>query len=210
MKKLVLTLVALLAFGGSIFAQETHWPDFYLYAYESNTQLVAFIQIDGEYVDAAGNWADLELAPYVGDACRGHEFMADYTLEYGDPYPCSEPMVYYTNANEELSFKLYDHAQGILYEDFQVFIMGTGEPYTILTGETHDEIWDGYYDEAIVINFTTPVPTQTFTLDIEGYGEFHEGYGYYADPDAGGYYLIASPVMEDITPTAENGFINLE
>jgi hypothetical protein len=39
----------------------------------------------------------------------------------------------------------------------------------------------------------------TLTKDITGYGT-----------GAGGYYLIASPVMEAVTPTAENGFLTNE
>ena len=49
MKKILLILVALLAYGGSIFAQETHWP-FNDHAYESQVPVVAFIQIDGNFV----------------------------------------------------------------------------------------------------------------------------------------------------------------
>ena len=167
MKKLVLTLVALLAIGGSIFAQtgfgggglpvvQCPWENFNYNFFESNAQLVAFVQIDGVYVEATDNFDDLDIAAYVGDDCRGHEFMADYTQEWGDPYPVTEPMIYYTNPNEVLSFKMFNHETGMLYEDFEVFVMGTGEPITIHTGENHSMIWDGYYDEGIVINFITP------------------------------------------------------
>ena len=45
------------------------------------------------------------------------------------------------------------------------------------------------------INFTSPVQ-EPYTLDIIGYGE-----------GEGGYYLIASPVTDNITPSADNGFI---
>ena len=43
-----------------------------------------------------------------------------------------------------------------------------------------------------------PTPTETYTLDIAGYTN---------DNATNGWYLIASPVMDDITPAAGNGFI---
>ena len=42
--------------------------------------------------------------------------------------------------------------------------------------------------------------TETYTLEIAGYGQGNEG----------GYRLIASPVGSDVTPTAENGFLTGE
>lgn len=50
-------------------------------------------------------------------------------------------------------------------------------------------------DEPYPITFVTPA-SQPYTLDIRGYGS-----------NAGGYYLIASPVTDPITPSAENGFL---
>ena len=44
-------------------------------------------------------------------------------------------------------------------------------------------------------------PNRNFLLDIEGYG-------YESNP--GGWYLIASPVVEDIAPSDDNGFITNE
>ena len=45
---------------------------------------------------------------------------------------------------------------------------------------------------------TVAVGLQTITKTIEAYG----------DSEKGGYYLIASPVTQEVTPTAENGFLS--
>ena len=73
MKKLLLTLIVSLACCGSIFAQyESHWPDFYYPAYDSQTALVAAIELDGAIVTAEHTgWDALEIAFFVGDQCRG-------------------------------------------------------------------------------------------------------------------------------------------
>ena len=151
MKKKLLTLFATLAFCGSISAQYvSYWADcFHPWdnnPYETEEPFVAFIQIDGEYVSEQDNWEALEIAYFVGDECRGHDFLAYYPEE-GDPYPILEGAIYYTDSGDEVTFKLFDHATGVEYE---------GTPsIPILTGEMHVELYFDY-DEAVVLNFTSP------------------------------------------------------
>ena len=57
---------------------------------------------------------------------------------------------------------------------------------------------DNYY---LAIDNVEVVPISTFTKTIVGVGE--ENW----DGENGGYYLIASPLAEDVTPNADNGFI---
>ena len=66
-----------------------------------------------------------------------------------------------------------------------------GAPYTFVFTNNANY---GSNKRPVVINFITA--SNPYTLDITGYGS-----------NAGGYYLIASPVMQEITPSAENGFL---
>ena len=116
---------------------------------------MAFVQIDGNYVEATDNWADLEIGAYVGTEVRGHDVMYDYTDE-GDPYPIIDGIaVCYNNTGETISFKLYDHSTGTLYDNCSIFRAGDPEtPVTLVTGDyNYNELYFDY-DEAIVLNFT--------------------------------------------------------
>jgi hypothetical protein len=55
---------------------------------------------------------------------------------------------------------MYDHINGILYEDCVVTLQG--EPLTILTGEDHSE---GWFDpeNPVILSFTTPEPSEPET-----------------------------------------------
>ena len=172
MKKLLLTLVVALAFCGSSFAYETHWPEFNLYQYQFNLPLVAFVQVDGEYV-TVDNYTNFEIGAFVGDECRGHMFMDDYT-EDGDPYPIVEINYYYTNTGDLVTFQLYDHSTGTLYET------GTTN-MDVITGEDHVELYFDY-DEALIFSFVSAAQ-ESYTLEIDPYSG-----------DKDNYYLIASPV----------------
>ena len=192
MKKLLLTLIVSLAFGGAVFAQyahDTNWPDFSIDPFEDYNTIICFAQIDGEYITIEDNWEDFEIAAFVGDECRGHAFMDDYT-EDGDPYPSFEFYIYFNgNGGETLNFKLYDHSTGTLYEDGVINI-----DYTTGEGE-HTEIIGGDYENAVVFSFTSP-ETESITKDIIGYG------------NNGGWYLISSPVGDVPVEAVENLTIN--
>ena len=206
MKKLLLTLIVSFAMCGSIMAQyESHWPDFYYPTYQFQTPCVAAIVLDGEIVTAeTPNWDALEVAFFVGEECRGagvgiidynaavNYLYNGYVEEYGDPFPVIDGApVYYDNTGEVVTVRMYDHASGIEYNECVVTYLG--EPYTILTGDENDQ---GWFDpeNPLFLNFTSP----TFTKDIVGYGDV---------TNERGFYLIASPVVEAVTPSAENGFL---
>ena len=165
-----MTLIVALGFCGSIFAQnyESHWPDFYGPAFESQTPFVAAFQIDGQIITADyEGWNALEIAFFVGDECRGsgstfhnsvpftYYLYNGYVEEYGDPFPVIDgAALYYTDGGEEVTVKVYDHLREIEYTDCVVTL--AGEPYTILTGADNDQ---GWYDpeNPIMLSFTTPV-----------------------------------------------------
>jgi len=170
MKKLLLTLIVSLAMCGSIFAQyESHWPDFYYPAYESQTPFVAAIEIDGVIITADyPGWDALEIAFFVGDECRGAGVaFGDYTPavnylyngyveEYGDPFPVIDGApVYYDNANEEFTVRMYDHLNGIEYNECTVTLEGA--PFVLLTGVDNDQ---GWFDpeNPIILHFTSSAP----------------------------------------------------
>ena len=177
-------MVLALTFSGSIFAQyESHWADLFDMEtnnpYEMPSVVIAFIQIDGNYVTAEGNWADLEVGFFYQGTCRGHVFLADYTGE-GDPYPIIEAMAYYdqSEAGNPFSMVLYDHATGIEYGICKAFD-ANGETVAILMGDDHYEPY--YYpDESLVFNFTNGIDKEITA--------------YTGDNDH--YYLLATPMGE--------------
>ncbi len=149
MKKSLLILFVLLASCSLAFAQqhESHWSDFDYHDFENHALLVAFVQIDGNFITTEDNWADIEVAAFVDGICRGHMFMDDETY-MGDPYPTLQLSIHYNidYEGEEVTFKMYDHSTGMEYE-------GWSCNYGIFTGDEHFEVW---YDPQIgaVLNFT--------------------------------------------------------
>ena len=93
----------------------------------------------------------MEIAYFVNGECRGHDFL-NYYPDEGDSYPILEGAIYYANTNEEVTFKLFDHATGVEYEACSPNI-------SITTGEDHVELYFNY-DEAVVLNFTSPGPPE--------------------------------------------------
>ena len=179
MKKLLLTLIVALGVCGSSFAQyESNWPDFNGNYFPFQGGIVATIMINGEIIDTdAPNWNALEVAAFVGEDCRGNNmYMSDdYVLEYGDPYPVLDGLpIYYESGGDQVSFKMYDHANGVLYETCEILYMG--EPLVILTGEDHFEGW-WEPENPIFLNFTASAackislnaPDYTYFEDFEGY-----------------------------------------
>ena len=213
MKKLLLTLIVSLAFCGSIFAQDPYYnPNGYESYYEGlyGTQFMYdydfvdypgfFVKINGNLVTMEDRWYDYEFASFVGDEIRGHDFLTTEYEEIGMLYPVLQGlMVKWQNAGETVTFKMYDHANGVEYD------LGTAST-PILTGTDHTEFWDflpedwggygfyeGWEDDALFLLFNTGEP---FTRTIQGYD----------DPEGrAGYALIASPIgtvdfMEEATP----------
>lgn len=204
MKKLLLTLIVSFALCGSIFAQyESHWPGYYP-SMDNQSGLCAAFSINGHvYTVEDEGWDALEVAFFVTksngeEELRGLSFLdRDNVDSYGDPYPITPgAAIAYNNSGEVVSFKLWDHINGILYEQCEITYQG--EPLVIETGTEHMEAWMVEPYDPVILNFIGEEP-QTFTKDIPGYNG--------AD---GGYYLIASPVVDETTPSAENGFITEE
>ena len=175
-----MTLALLLtAATGAWAAKVTHWPDFNKQDYAGSNTFVAAIQIDGEIITAADpRWDALEVAFFVGNECRGNGnyLYNGYVEEYEEPYPIiNGASIFYNNAGEQVSVKMYDHINGILYEDCVVTLQG--EPLTILTGEKHQEGWDDPYNP-VFLSFTTAAPSgpevdwnktsKTGTFDMPG------------------------------------------
>jgi hypothetical protein len=185
MKK-VLFLVAALVFCGSIFAQnaqESYWDNVNYHMYEDHEPFVAMMSLDNHLVMPDDNYAAYEVAAFVtvdgNELYRGHGFMKHYA---GDPNPILEFEIFYQpidgclveegNPNETplpVSFKLYDHSTGTLYE------------YWTCTVDIETQTQYNSYDFDVmpVVSFT-----HTFTKEIDPYTE------------EGGYYLIASPIDE--------------
>ena len=161
MKKIILTMVLALAFCGSFFAQETHWPEVNLYNYGDNYPSVAFVQFDGDYVTSE-NYTNFEIAAFVDDECRGHMFMDDYTDD-GDPYPIVEISIYYTNPGETVTFQMFDHSTGVLYENCTLNM-------EVKTGEPHVELYFDYED-ALVIAFEAIEPQDMYFI---GQGDWND------------------------------------
>ena len=192
MKKALLVLIASFALCGSILAQHTtHWPEFSPDPYENWDMITAYIKIDGSYVTDAGNWADLEVAAFVGTECRGTSFLNDEYIAWGLGwlYPFIELGVNYNgNGGESVTFVMYDHVTGMTYSD--------GIPsVTITTGTDHDELYNMDFDNALIISFTTPSAT---TISVEkailGYTSGAKDH----------YYLISTPV-ENANPATVTG-----
>ena len=160
MKKLLLALIVSLALCGSAFAQTSHWPDFDANTnnpYEDQAGLVAAIIIDGEPITIEyEGWDALEIAAFVGDACRANLIYLndEFVQEFGDPYPTTwGDAIFFTTPGENLSFKMYDPSRDIEYTF--VTALQYGEPLTLLTGDDHFEGWDNP-DDVIFLSFTTP------------------------------------------------------
>lgn len=183
MKKVLFTLIATLAFCGTFFGQETHWPDFNLYFYEQHSSIVNIVQIDDNIIGPEDNWENFEIAAVVNGTIRGHAFMV-YQPQYGDLYPIVELEVYYdptaADAGKEVSFLLYDHSTGREYAPCTAINPDTEENFV-----TGDDYLD--YSNPMPLTFFTP----TFTKPIHGYTEGEKDY----------YYLVASPIGE-VHPSA--------
>ena len=174
-------MIVSLAMCGSIFAQyETHWPQFYYPDFMFQAPCVAAIEIDGVIVTADNhpdNWNALEVAFFVGEDCRGagrafgtytptvNYLYNGYVEEYGDPFPIIDAApVYYDNSGEEVTVKMYDHVNGIEYNECTITLEGA--PYTILTGVDNDQ---GYWDpeNPIILHFTTPAVEDCYKIVLD-------------------------------------------
>ena len=178
MKKLVFTLIAAIAFCGSIFAQsyETHWP-FYSPTYEQHGSIVAVVEIDDNIVTGTDNYSALEVGAFVNGTTRGAVFMI-YEPQYGDPYPVAPLEIFYdptgSDTGKEITFKLYNHDTEEELDYFTTSI-------EILTGDDYLD-----YGNPMTISFF-----HTFTKEIDPYTSISEG---------DGWYFITSPLNAEVNP----------
>lgn len=180
MKRRLFYFLAFLFCWGSINAQENHYV-FDYHAYEFSWSTIAQINING--VEQTSS--DIEIGAFNGDIVTGSERIGVYgSAGYHRAY-----LAVFYNTPYEVTFKLYNHSTGEELTNYEVTYEGA--PYTFVFTNNANY---GSNKRPVVINFITA--STPYTLDITGYG----------DSD-GGYYLIASPVTEPITPSAENGFL---
>ena len=180
MKKLFLTLVAAIAFCGSVFAQTSHW-NFNYHAFQTNLTVGGYVKIGDNFIEVTDPYEQYEIAFFVDDVCRGTGFM-DF---WGDEHPIFEQGCFFTppTLGEVVSFQMYDHANGILYKN--------GVPSReVVTGTMDDD-----YDNFLVITFPA---AETRTLHV---------YGYEDGADAKEWNFIASP-FDDVDPLSVSNMIN--
>ena len=188
MKKLFLTLTVLIAFSGSIFAQNNIWEDINYHHFLNHDPLVAMLSLDNHLITPNDNYANYEVAAFVGDDLRGHGFMV-YHGEFGDPNPILEFEIFYNpldNENEQpqpVTFKMYDHNTGTLYTVWSCTM-------DVVTQTPMGNDYD--FETMPVLSFYSP-----FTKPIDAYTE------------RGGYYLIASPIGE-VAPGEVGGMFDHE
>ena len=180
MKRRLFYFLAFLFCWGSINAQENHYV-FDYHAYEFSWSTIAQINING--VEQTSS--DIEIGAFNGDIVTGSERIGVYaSAGYHRAY-----LAVFYNTPYEVTFKLYNHSTGEELTNYEVTYEGA--PYTFVFTNNANY---GSNKRPVVINFITA--SNPYTLDITGYGS-----------NAGGYYLIASPVTQEITPSAENGFL---
>lgn len=184
MKKVILLIVALVCCG-SIFAQyEPYWEDINEHQFWNHDPFVAMFSVDNHLIGHDDNFAALEVAAFVTingtEFYRGHGFLMS-NESYGDPYPTPYFEIFYKpldNENEQplpVHFKLYDHSTQTLY-DYETCDM------EILTQHSYGNTYD--FDNMPTLSFF-----HTFTKEIDPW------------TNEGGFYLIASPLAEGVSPT---------
>ena len=134
---------------------DSHWTnlngqEFNYHDFKFNQPLVATIQIDDQLINYDDNWESLEVGAFVGGECRGYALLEGrYVEDFGDPYPVIEMPIYYNDANEEVTFKLFDHSTWTEYGECAVI---NNYIYTGLSYVEYNVIDD---DAAVVLNFTS-------------------------------------------------------
>ena len=183
MKKLFLTLIVVLAYFSSAFAQgflgvnpnnyESNWPDFDYHDYLSQEPFVAAIAIDGQVVTLENaNWSDLEVAAFVTTAegqeeCRSNLMWLtdEYVIEYNDPYLTIDGFpIYYNTVGGTVYFKMHDHANNIDYTECTITYLD--ESYTVTAGLEVVYGW-GDGEPPVILNFTTPASDCKIRVDAD-------------------------------------------
>ena len=197
MKKLLVFVFACLA-STAMFAQQTHWT-MSTAASSAGTPVAStncFIRgnlyIDGELSGSS----DLEIGVFDQDEiCRG--------VKRGQWVAGNYNWYYYNMTCKgydgcEYHFRIWDHQAGEERTDltFDYDFEGDGLDFDAF-------VWVSMYSygaaqNPIHLNFATSSSTITLTKEIIGYVD---------EDNPRGFYLIASPMVEEITPSVENGFL---
>ena len=214
MKKLFLTLIVVLAYVSSVFAQdflgvnpnnyESNWPTFNYHDYFLQEPFVAAITIDGQVVNLdTENWSALEVAAFVTTAegqeeCRSnHMWLTDeYVIEYEDPFLTIDGFpIYYNTIGGTVYFKMYDHANNIEYTECTVTYLG--EPYTVTAGI---EVVYGWGDglEPVMLNFTTPTTVECAKIELDDNGQWIEDFDELAAGESPECWTWTSLVEDEI------------
>ena len=194
MKRILLTLAAVIAMFGTVSAQ--YHSDVYEHHYEwwsglgDYDYVIPFIQIDGVYLSLEDNYEAFELGAFIEGDCRGGSFLIDD----GEEYPFTEISVYrrMEDSGQTITFKLYDHENGIEYVSDN----------TLINGVDYTELWWGNYDETPVLNFTLAGNTKHIVGFSADYDEVENPNDH--------YYLIASPLLNNIYPSEIEGMTDGE
>ena len=171
----------MMLFFGSLSAQETQYQ-FNYHQFEHGMTMVIQIQING--VEQQTN--DIELGSFDGTTVTGSERIDEYN---GGAW-----RVYFTaffNNTYDISFKIYNHATHVEYDNYEISFQGS--PYTLTLV---DGAGPGTKADPLVLNFVTE---QTYTKTITPYSATD-----------GGWYLISSPIgnvaPENVTNMTNNSF----
>ena len=186
MKRLSLFILAVLS-STMMFGQTLHYQADYSGCNNLYTKITGVFAVNGEQIyNGAGmegqGGQNIEIGVFdQNEVCRFTRVPQWRAKSSQYIYQMSirgtEGMVYH--------FKVYDHNTNMetdLVDDFGQVI------------EYVPNAQIGSTSNPFILNFTHT--SSGYTKDIVGYG----------DSD-GGYYLIASPVVEEVTPGAENGFL---
>ena len=152
MKKLLLTLIFILALGVSYAQQSNHWTT--ITGTQYNLTMSGVIYIDG----IAQTSTALEVGAFCGNECRGSA-RAQFFPPTGD-YVVSLTVVSNEVSGETITFRLFDHRIQQEYPN---------ECVNSITFNANDNY--GAMGNWYEFSFMTPTIPQTFTLPIDGYGE---------------------------------------
>ena len=152
----------------------------------------------GEFTSSGSGYQDYDNVTYTGD--NGMEY-GGWTLR----------QVMKSSGNMQMKASSGKVYMPTILTDYGFTITVAAETNSVIVGIGEDSEENTYTTAAtsadvvistgtkyaVISTITiTPCTPTTYTLDITGY-----------DSSTGGYYLIASPVVEAVTPTADNGFL---
>ena len=193
MKKLLVFILCLAS--TTLFADDgLHYVINELGVQGTHTTVTGVFALDGEEIfngegmqEAGGEFIEIGVFDQDGE-CRGAKFP-----------------VWRAKSNQWIYILKLRGDVGFTYPTFKVYNHATETEYEYELDINETIVWtsNGKYGSTTapyLINFTDPSSPSGYTLDIEGYGEDNANTNL-------GYYLIASPVMEEVHPSSENGFV---